>query len=564
MKFSEFKYERPDMDLFSKAFKEEVERFKTGETLETQIEAMNKINQMRNTFDTMYNVASIRYTINTKDTFYENEQAYFDEEMPNFEGLVNLFYKELIGAKHRQALEEKFGQLVFKIAELKINTFKPEIVEDMQKENALSSQYTKLLASAQIEFDGKKNSIPQMSYYTNSIDRETRRKASLELTKFFEANEKEFDAIYDEMVAVRNRIAQKLGYENYVQLGYARLGRIDYTPEDVKVYRDAIYKHLVPYSLELRQAQARRLGLEGLKHYDNGVLFKSGNPKPVGSPEEIIENGKKMYKELSPETDAFFNFMVDNELMDLLSHDGKSPGGYCTYMPDYQSPFIFANFNDTLDDISVLTHEAGHAFQVYLSRGYSVPEYYWPTYEACEIHSMSMEFITMPWMEMFFGADNEKFKYYNVADAFLFIPYGITVDEFQHFVYENPEATPEMRKAKWREIEKKYLPFRNYEEDPFLEKGTFWYRQGHIFKDPFYYVDYTLAQICAFQFYKKTVENFDLAWKDYLNFCQLGGSDSFVNLVNRAHLKTPFADETIHGVVDFLKHQLEAIDDSQL
>lgn len=564
MKFSEFNYERIDMLELKSSFEKEIVEFKNASTKEEQISAIDRINALRNKFDTMYNLASIRYTINTKDEFYEKEQAFFDDEMPNFEALVNLYYKELIQAKFRKELEEHFGELVFQIAELKIKTFIPEIIEDMQKENALASKYTKLLASAQIEFDGKINSIPQMALYTTSNDRDVRRNANLNVTDFFIKHENEFDEIYDEMVKVRTTIAKKLGYENYVDLGYARLGRIDYNAADVKIYRDAVYKHLVPFTMELRKAQAGRLGIDKLSYYDDGVLFKTGNPKPVGTPEDIIENGKKMYKELSKETDEFFNFMVDNELMDLLSHDGKSPGGYCTYIPDYKSPFIFSNFNSTLDDISVLTHEAGHAFQVYSSRGYSMPEYLWPTYEACEIHSMSMEFITMPWMDMFFGKDVDKFKYYNTVDSFLFIPYGITVDEYQHFVYENPEASAEERKLAWRNIEKKYLPHKNYEENEFLDKGTYWYRQGHIFKDPFYYIDYTLAQICAFQFYKKSVEDFDSAWQDYLNLCKLGGSDSFVNLVKSAGLETPFADKTIQNVVEFIKKQLSQIDDKSL
>ena len=160
---------------------------------------------------------------------------------------------------------------------------------------------------------------------------------------------------------------------------------------------------------------------------------------------------------------------------------GKQSGGYCTYISEYGAPFIFSNFNGTSGDIDVLTHEAGHAFQVYESRGFEVPEYGFPTYEACEIHSMSMEFFTWPWMDRFFEDEADKYRFDHLASGLIFIPYGVTVDEFQHFVYENPDATPAERKQAWREIERKYLPHRNYDDNAYLEQGGFWHKQGHIF-----------------------------------------------------------------------------------
>jgi M3 family oligoendopeptidase len=271
-----------------------------------------------------------------------------------------------------------------------------------------------------------------------------------------------------------------------------------------------------------------------------------------------------MYAELSSETDEFFQYMNDNGLMDLVSKSGKQSGGYCTYISKYQSPFIFSNFVGTSHDIDVLTHEAGHAFQVYSSRQMSVPEYNIPTYEAAEIHSMSMEFFTWPWMELFFEEDTEKYKFSHLSSALKFIPYGVAVDEFQHFVYETPEATPAERKQAWRRIEKKYLPHRTYEENDFLERGGFWHQQGHIFRTPFYYIDYTLAQICAFQFWKKANENRDQAWDEYLNLCKQGGSKPFTELVEFANLKSPFDTTCIQTVIHEIEEWLNQVNDKEL
>ena len=270
-----------------------------------------------------------------------------------------------------------------------------------------------------------------------------------------------------------------------------------------------------------------------------------------------------MYTDLSPETKEFFNFMRDNELMDLVNKEGKSTGGYCSFIGKYKAPYIFSNFNGTSGDIDVLTHEAGHAFQVYSSRNIGLDEYNWPTYEACEIHSMSMEFFTYPWMDLFFEHETDKYKFAHLASAIKFLPYGVAVDEFQHFVYENPTITSKERNEAWRKIERKYLPHIDYGDNLFLKNGGFWQKQSHIFSSPFYYIDYTLAQVCAFQFWKKDQENHTSAWNDYINLCQAGGSQSFLNLVKLANLMSPFQEDCVKSVIGTIKSWLDSVDDSK-
>jgi M3 family oligoendopeptidase len=340
--------------------------------------------------------------------------------------------------------------------------------------------------------------------------------------------------------------------------------RSDYNPEMVANYRKQIKEIIVPIATKLRERQSKRLDLKDLYYYDEGISFKSGNAKPHGDPEWIVNNGKKMYQELSEETGEFFNFMIHNELMNLESKKGKAGGGYCTFIANYKSPFIFSNFNGTAGDIDVLTHEAGHAFQAYCSRNYEVPEYNFPTNEAAEIHSMSMEFLTWPWMNLFFEEEELKYKFNHLSKAVLFLPYGVTVDEFQHFVYNNPEATTTERKTAWREIEKKYLPHRNYAGNDYLEKGAYWHQQGHIFGSPFYYIDYTLAQVCAFQFFKKANDNRENAMEDYMSLCHAGGSKSFLSLIELANLKSPFNDGCIESVIGDIEKWLESVDDTKL
>ncbi|MDZ5470554.1 M3 family oligoendopeptidase [Bacillus sp. 31A1R] len=564
MRFEDYTYTRPNMEDIEKRFNVALEKFKSAASVEDQSSAMNEVNEVRNEVDTMLNLVYIRHSVDTNDEFYKAEQDYIDEIQPQLEGFVTKYYEALVGSTYRNELEAKWGKQLFDLAEAQLKVFSPEVMPLLQKENKLTTEYTKLLASAKIMFEGEERTLAQMEPFTESTDRDMRKRASEARFGFLAENESELDRIYDDLVKVRTEIAHKLGYNNFVELAYNRMYRTDYNAEMVAKFRNQVKEFIVPIATKLKERQRQRIGVDKLKYYDEGFNFSTGNATPKGSPEWIIDNGQGMYNDLSKETGEFFTFMRDNNLMDLVAKKGKAGGGYCTYIQNYKAPFIFSNFNGTSGDIDVLTHEAGHAFQVYSSRHFEIPEYNWPTYEACEIHSMSMEFFTWPWMELFFKEDTEKYKFAHLSGALLFLPYGVTVDEYQHWVYENPTATPAERKQAWREIEKKYMPHKDYDGNEYLENGGFWQRQGHIYSTPFYYIDYTLAQICAFQFWKRSRENHEAAWEDYIKLCNLGGSMPFTQLVKEANLISPFEDGCVESVVGEIESWLNSVNDTEL
>lgn len=564
MKFSQIPYTRVDMTDVEERFTSLLKAFQQAASFEEQDQVMGKLNELRQEVESAREVAQIRHTINTEDPFYKEEQDYWDEAGPVYQGIVSRYYAAIVHSPYRSQLEQKWGAQLFRIAETTLTTFSPEVVADLQEENRLASQYIALMASAKIMFEGEERTLPQLLPFQTSTDRQMRKKANEAKYDFLRQHTEKLDSIYDSLVKVRTRIAKKLGFNSFVELAYARLNRTDYDADMVARFRRQVEEQIVPVATKLVERQRERIGVDTMKYYDLAFDFATGNPTPKGSPDWIVENGRKMYAQLSPETDEFFSFMLENECLDLLSKKGKATGGYCTYMSKYKLPYIFANFNGTSGDIDVLTHEAGHAFQVYVSRGFEVPEYHFPTYEACEIHSMSMEFLTWPWMELFFEEDTDKYKFSHLSSSLLFIPYGVAVDEFQHAVYEQPEMTPAERKRTWREIERKYLPYRNYDENELLEEGGFWQQQSHIFRDPFYYIDYTLAQICAFQFWKRAQENPEQAWDDYLTLCREGGSKSFTELVKVAKLYSPFEDGCIQSVIGDIEAWLNSVDDKRL
>lgn len=564
MKFKEYPYLRPNISELQLEFNTLLDKFRQAPSYSEQNAALTQINLLRSEFESMSQLVSIRHTVDTTDSYYEKEQEYFDDTTPIYQGLISEFYQALLTSPYREELEGQWGKQLFNIAELTLKTFKPEIVEDLQLENKLSTEYTKLLASAKIFFEGEERNLSGLGPFLQSENRELRKRANEAKYGFFKEQEAKLDQIFAELVEVRTKIAQKLGFANYIELGYARMLRSDYTPEMVANFRKQVEERIVPVATKLRKRQQNRLGLDELLYYDEKFSFLSGNAKPQGDADWIIENGRRMYQELSPETHEFFSFMLENDLMDLVTKKGKAGGGYCTYVSKHQAPFIFSNFNGTSGDVDVLTHEAGHAFQVYSSRSHTLPEYQWPTYESCEIHSMSMEFFAWPWMELFFKDAANKYRFTHLSEALLFIPYGVTVDEYQHYVYSHPQASPSERKAAWRSIERKYLPHRNYSDNEYLDQGGYWHQQGHIFNAPFYYIDYTLAQICAFQFWKRSQEERESPWQDYLTLCKAGGSKSFLELVKLAHLISPFEEGAVQSVIGEIEEWLNEIDDLKL
>ena len=558
MKFSEMPYSRPDMEALAAATTQTLEAMKAAPNAAGQIAAYDAYEKKMQTAGTMQQIAYIRHTINTKDEFYNAENDYMDEIGPKLQELTHRVNTALLESPYRAELERHYGALMFKNLEIAARSFSPAIVELMQEENKLVSEYQNLYASATVEFDGKTMPLPLLGPYKQDPDRAVRKAASEADAKFFDSHREELDTLYDKLVKVRDAQAKKMGLPNYIPLGYDRMGRNCYTAKDVAAFRDQIAEDMVPIVAKVKEAQRRRIGVEKLAFYDEPISFADGNAVPEGTPDEILAAGKKMYQELSPETAEFIDFMFENELFDVLSRDGKAPGGYCTEIADYKSPFIFSNFNATAGDVDVLTHEAGHAFEAYRAFKQELPSLlHSPTIEACECHSMSMEFLTAPWHHLFFGKQTDKYELGHCEDALVFIPYGCMVDEFQHKVYENPGMTPEQRNELWLSLEKKYRPWIDFDNLPFYSRGGGWQRQLHIYEVPLYYIDYCMAQTVAFQFWNLSRENYAEAWKRYMTFVDKAGTATFAELVESAGLKVPYHAGCIKEIGESISRWLE-------
>ena len=546
--FAEMEYQRVPLDEIKSQYETLHRRLPSADARDI-VDVVRDWTRLRSRYDTMSSLNQVRYTIDTRNTAIKDERKFLDDQEPTVEEWNTSMRRALLAHPQRGALEKEFGRQFISSMETAVQTFDPKIAEHLKKQSDLSMQYTDLLASAKIEFQGKTYNLSGLEQFQHNENREVRHEASLKRFEFFQSNGANLDRIYDELVKVRHDMALKLGYPNYIPLAYKLLFRTDYEQNDVKVLREEVRRHVVPLATRWRERQRQLIGVDELKWWDLKLLDGKPAPRPQGNAETIIENTSRMYSELSPQTAEFFRMMRERGLFDLVTKEGKAGGGYCTSFSDFGVPFVFSNFNGTKGDVEVMTHECGHAFQCWSSRSQPLLEYRWPTYEACEIHSMGMEFLTYPWMDLYFGDAAERFRRVHMIESVVFLPYGCAVDEFQHFVYANPDCGPEARHKEWLSLEKKYLPWTNYGDLEYALRGGFWQGQQHIYNAPFYYIDYVLAQTCALQIWKKSRENRDRALQDYMAICPPGGSQSFLQLVQTGGLRNPFEPGVLSGIV---------------
>ncbi len=561
MTFSQIPYKRADLAHWKAMTEDLTARFKAATTFEEADAVYREAETADVEYSTMVSLARIRRDIDTRDEFYDAEVTFYNQEMPKLQPVFKAWTTATLESPFRAQLEEKYGAVPFVNAEMSTKTFSPVIVEDLQKENALRTRYSKLIASAQIPFRGEIYTLSQLSPWKLNPDDEIRKEAWVAEGNWYNEHGAELDEIYDELVKLRDGMGRKLGYDGYTQLGYYRMQRNCYGPEDIDNFRIAVQQYLVPVAKKLYIRQAQMQGRQFPMNFaDNALAFRSGNPKPVGDPAQILSMGDKFYNELHPETAEFWSFMREHEMMDVESKPGKAGGGYCSRIASMRSPFIFANFNGTSHDVEVVTHEAGHAFAGFANRDRIPSSTIWPSLEGCEVHSMSMEFFAWPWAEGFFGDDARKFRYNHLKGALCFIPYGTMVDHFQHIIYQYPEFDAQERHQVWQELLGLYMPWMKPGDIPFYGEGKGWQRQSHIYSSPFYYIDYCLAQTVALDFWARIQEDPKAAFETYLKYTHLGGTMVFTDLLKEAGLGNPFDAETLRRVCKAADEYLENYD----
>ena len=555
--FQDMPYVRPDMEALKTRYSETIAKLKSAGSYEEARSAFFSLQAAEEDAGTMGSLCSVRNTIDTTDAFYENEVRWLREQNASLIPLRKTYRESLADSPYRPQFEQEFGKQMFRMIDASLRTADERIIPDVIREGELSQKYQKDSALASTSFRGEQCNFYGLLKHMESPDRQERKEAFHAWAALYEQISPQLDEEYDELVHLRDRMARTLGFDSYTDLAYLERRRFDYTQEEAAGFRRQIKQIITPAVAEIRERQRQLLGVDRLHWYDEALIFPEGNADPEGTMEELVGKALRMYREMSPETGEFFEFMVKYRLFDLETRPGKRMGGYMTSFPGYKAPFIFSNFNGTSADVDVLTHEAGHAFQGYLAmRSIPVRMLGGSTSEINEIHSMTMEHFAYPWMKNFFGKNCEKYLTAHLIGAISVIPYMACVDEFQHRMYEKPDMTAQERRHVWRAIEKEYMPWRDYDGEPFLEEGGFWMQKQHIFLYPFYYIDYALAQMCAFQYYGRMKADRPQAWQDYLRLCRAGGTKGYFELLGVGNLLNPFCDGAVAASVG---HVIEEI-----
>lgn len=551
MKFSQIQYKRPDIDALIDSINSYRQAFEKALSSDEQVEIYLEISQSLQAPITMCNIANIRYYQNTTDEFYNNEKEFLDGQLPKLYNALTDFSKSMLASPFKNDLKTKLPPIIMLNKEIEAKSMSPDIIDLKVEESKLINQYTNLLSSIVIEFDGQKLTPSELGKYMSHKDRKVRHDSMLAYGLELNKIKDQLDTIFDNMVKLRDQIAKKMGYSDFVQLGYYQMMRNCYTPDDIQKFRQAVLKYVVPAVVKLKQKTQKDLNIDRMKLYDNEVYLSSGKPNPIISSQEIMQLGSIMYNQLNQEVGALYDLMLQSQTFDVLSRPGKWGGGFCEGLDEYRLPFILSNFNQTADDLDVLTHEMGHAFAFWKSWKLDIPEIRNATYETCEVHSMTMEFFCHKFMEMFFGQYADDYRYAHLASAFSFIPYGTIVDYFQHIVYQNPNMTPLERNNTWAELEKQYRPYMDAEGLPFFEEGRAWQIKAHIYEMPFYYIDYCLAQTVALEFFNLLKQDYNLAWQRYYSFVAKAGSQTFTELLNQAQMQSPFEENTLKSISNF-------------
>ena len=514
------------------------------------LEARKEFHNDMALYQTAASLSYCRFTLDTKDEYYQGEVDYYDNVGPLFSEIATNYASLLLDCPFRSELEKSMNPRLFDMWEIQRKTFSPEIIEDCQTENATVTEYAKMMSEMVFNYEGEDMPLSVLRGKLEDSDRDVRRRAATAIGEGLKAHANELDEIYDRLVKIRTGIAAKLGYKSFTELGYYRMGRIDYNAEMVAAFRENVRTAIVPAVKVIKEKIAAELGIEQVMSYDDAIYGGGASIVPILDKDGMFAEAQAMYDAMSPEIGSFMREMQEAEAFDVESRDGKWGGGYCTVFEKYQQPFILANFNGTTGDVDVLTHEFGHAFAMKKVFDREDHELEIGGSETAECHSMSMEFLSWPNMDKFFGDDADRYRRKHLLDALCFIPYGVMVDEFQHVVYESPDMTPAQRKEVWLGLESKYRPYMSYGDIPYLNEGTRWQYQMHIYESPFYYIDYCLAQTVAIGFLCASRRDYNNALAKYVDFCKTGGEKSFGDLIADAGLSDPFGNGSLDQIAN--------------
>ena len=495
----------------------------------------------------------------TKDTF-EHDQQFVKPLLKRYQNLLDNKYLE---SPFRMELDSNvYGLLDTKIKNAQ-KLFCEENIELEIKEDKLVTEYFEITGGLSGIWDGEEKTITELQSYLQDSNRVIRKKAKTIISEQFLSVEKELQNILNQLIEIRHQKAKNIQLENYRDYMFKKYEHFDYSAKDCYELAESIRKYVVPLKDKILLEKKEKLQVDTLRPWDVSAVTPDQKVlKPIADENDLIEKSTHIFNKLDVEFSTLLNRLNKHDCLDLTSRKGKAAGGFCEYLPASQLSFIFMNLNYTQDDIITFIHEMGHSIHNELIKSLKLRQYIEIPAETAELASMTMELFSLNYWDTFYTdkKDLKQAKINFFKDVISYLPVMLIVDQFQHWLYENPTHTSEERNEKYLQLQKHYqsnvIHIDGYEN----WIATSWLPVLHIFEVPFYYIEYAIAQLGALQMYKQYKEDPKQALENYKKALSLGSSQSIKEVYDAAGIRFDFSGETIKELMRFVEKELEVLE----
>jgi oligoendopeptidase F len=542
-------------------FKELLEReISSKESLEKWLKDISELEAVINE-DACWR--QIKMTCDTTDKNLEEAFNFFCMEIqPKIQPYADALNKKLINSPFTKELELGKYFTYLRSVKKNIELFREENIQPQSELAVMQQQYGVICGKMMIEVNGEEYTLQQAAKFLESHDRNLREEVYRKINERRLQDKDALNDLYTQLIQKRHQVAINAGFENYRDYRFKELGRFDYTKEDCYKFHEAVRQHVLPLVNKIYQKKKKKLKLDDLRPWD--VEAEPEGTKPLTlftTSEELINKSIECFKQLRPFFGECLQQMNAMKHLDLESRKGKAPGGYNCPLAESGAPFIFMNAAGQMHDVTTMVHEGGHAVQSFLTHSLELNAFKEYPMEIAEVASMAMELFSMEHWEVFFDnkEDLQRAKEHQLERTITIFPWIAIIDKFQHWVYENPNHSVDVRNNKWMEILKKFSD--NVIDYSGLEKyrENAWQQQLHLFEVPFYYIEYGIAQLGAIGIWMQFKKNKQQAIDNYMNALSLGGTKTLPQLYEAAGLKFDFSPENIKTLMDFVSEEMEKI-----
>jgi oligoendopeptidase F len=506
----------------------------------------------------------IRMTCDTTDEKLLGDFQFFATEIePKIAPINNDLNKKFIDSPFAEELDKGKYFVYTRGIRKALELFREENISLQTQIQVEQQKYQGITGAMSVQLRGQEYTLEQAAVFLKDTDRSTRQEAWEAITARRLQDKENLDELFNALLKLRHQVALNAGFENFRDYMFQALGRFDYTPHDCYKFHEAIEKEIVPILREQANIRKEALDLEALKPWDMDVDI-SGKPalKPFKNGEELIDKSIKCFQGLNQYIGERLEIMKANGFFDVESRKGKAPGGYNYPLAESGAPFIFMNSAGTFRDLTTMVHEGGHAVHTFISADLELNDFKHLPSEVAELASMSMELISMDRWDVFFDnpEDLKRAKKDQLKDVLKTLPWVAVVDQFQHWIYTNPDQTSEERSEAWKRI---FEPFGNnftdWSEYPEALENL-WQKQLHIFEVPFYYIEYGIAQLGAIAVWKNYKENPEIGLKKYLEALKLGYTKTIKEIYETAGIEFNFSAAYVKELAEFIKEELAKLD----